>query len=89
MQDTQFDLVILDLVLPDGRGEDLLPLMRRPGFPATPVIVFSAKEQSEVLAHDIENVLVKSQTSNEDLLDAIHSVIHAIKTKGNTNDLAH
>ncbi len=89
LQDTQFDLVILDLVLPDGRGEDLLPLMRRPGFPATPVIVFSAKEQSEVLAHDIENVLVKSQTSNEDLLDAIHSVIHAIKTKGNTNDLAH
>ena len=37
----RFDLVILDLMLPDGVVEDLLPRLKGPGRSPTPVIVFS------------------------------------------------
>ena len=69
-----FDLVILDLNLPDGSGEDLMPLLHK-GERQTPVIVFSAKEMSREIAQNIEAVLVKSQSSNEDLLAAVKSAI--------------
>ena len=70
-----FDLVLLDLLLPDGDGEDLLPLLRRPGKPATPVIVFSVKEMSRDSAQRVAAALVKSQTSNADLLATVRSLL--------------
>ena len=42
----RFDLVILDLMLPDGVVEDLLPRLKGPGRSPTPVIVFYSKEKS-------------------------------------------
>ena len=41
---TAYDLVLLDLGLPDGRGLDLLKAMRRQGD-ATPVIILTAMDQ--------------------------------------------
>ena len=38
-QDT-FDLVILDLTLPDGDGSELLPLLSNADGPSTPVVIF-------------------------------------------------
>ena len=35
-----FDLVILDIDLPDGSGLELLPLLKNGGKPSTPVIIF-------------------------------------------------
>ena len=84
-----FDLVILDLMLPDGAGENLLPLLHRQGQPSTPVIVFSAKEASREIAHNIKAVLLKSQTTNEALLEAIRSAIHPGKGEAQENVLSH
>ncbi len=39
---TKPDLVILDLMLPDGSGFDLLPIFRQP-LPAVPVLILSAR----------------------------------------------
>ncbi len=73
----EFDLVILDLILPDGDGETLLPLPARPGRSRTPAIVFSVNDVSPRTTTGIKAVLVKSQTSNEHLLQTIRAVIEA------------
>ncbi|MEC8173856.1 MAG: hypothetical protein VX090_10805 [Pseudomonadota bacterium] len=71
----RFDLVILDLMLPDGVVEDLLPRLKGPGRSPTPVIVFYSKEVSRETADGIRAALVKSQTSNDELLQVIHLAI--------------
>jgi len=70
-----FDLVILDLGLPDGSGENVLPLLQRGAGKGTPVIIFSAQEVSRDMVASIEAVLVKSKTTNEELLRTIKSYV--------------
>jgi len=69
-----FDLVLLDLALPDGSGLELLPLLSR-ADPPTPVVIFSAHEVDQEVAGQVASVLVKSQTSNPQLLERIRSVL--------------
>ena len=70
----RFDLVLLDLALPDGSGLELLPLLSRVD-PPTPVVIFSAHEVDQDVASQVASVLVKSQTSNPQLLERIRSVL--------------
>jgi PAS domain S-box-containing protein len=70
----RFDLVILDLVLPDGSGLDLLPFLGSL-TPPIPVVLFSALEVGEEVARQVASVLVKSQTSNRQLLETIQSAL--------------
>ncbi len=70
-----FDLVILDLGLPDGPGENVLPLLQRGPGKGMPVIIFSAQEVSRDMVASIEAVLVKSKTTNEELLRTIKSYV--------------
>ena len=70
-----FDLIILDLRLPDGMGTDLLPCMNCETNKAIPVVVFSAYTLDEKYAHLVKRSLVKSSVSNEELLSIIHSAI--------------
>jgi PAS domain S-box-containing protein len=70
----RFDLVILDLVLPDGSGLELLPLLGRLA-PPTPVLIFSAHEVEPAVASRVTSVLVKSQTANGELLERIRTVL--------------
>ncbi len=44
VQSTAYDLILLDLMLPDGRGIDFLR-KRRTGGDTTPVIILTAKDQ--------------------------------------------
>jgi PAS domain S-box-containing protein len=69
-----FDLVILDLALPDGSGMELLPLLGALS-PPTPVIIFSAHEVDGPVANRVASVLVKSQTSNRELVERIQAVL--------------
>lgn len=73
LKDGRFDLVILDLMLPDGSGEELLPLINRPGRPSTPVIVFSANQVTMETAKQVSAVLVKSRTTNQELANIIRA----------------
>ncbi len=70
-----FDLVILDLGLPDGRGEAILAEISAGlgGYP--PVIVFSAEEADPHLAARVEGALVKARASNADLLELIDATL--------------
>ena len=77
-----FQLVILDLTLPDGNGEELLPLLRHRTGGSIPVVVFSASEMEADLAESVSKALVKSLTSNEQLLDSILQHIGYQKDRG-------
>lgn len=70
----RFDLVILDLALPDGSGLELLPSLGSLD-PPTPVLIFSAHEVDRAVAGRVAAVLVKSQTSNRELLERIRSAL--------------
>jgi len=73
----EFDLMVLDIFLPDGDGEDLLPPPARKDGRPTPVVVFSVKDISEHKPLNANAVLVKSRTSNEVLIETIKTAINA------------
>ncbi len=66
----RFDLVLLDLSLPDGRGEELLSEVG-----ATPVVIFTGQEADEALLKRVNAVLVKSRVSDAQLRNAITQLL--------------
>ena len=69
-----FDLVLLDVGLPDGSGLSLLPEIKR-GHPATEVVIFSAQDVDQDIASQVSAALVKSATSNIKLIQTIKAAI--------------
>ncbi len=67
-----FDLVLLDIGLPDGEGTELLPFVG-----VTPVIIFSAAEGDLAASEKVAASLVKSRATEGDLRKAINSVLPA------------
>ena len=66
-----FDLILLDIGLPDGSGLELLPYVALD----TQVLVFSGQESNHVLSSQVAAALTKSKTSNERLLKTIKKLI--------------
>ncbi len=79
---TDFDLLILDVGLPDGNGLDLIPLMNQQN-PLIPVIIFSAQSVEQDIINKVDAVLVKSKVSNELLVETIKKLISPL---GNSHD---
>lgn len=69
-------LVLLDLALGDGRGEELLPNLKTSTGALIPVVVFSANDLEDTAqAERVVRLLQKSRTSNEDLTTAVMAAI--------------
>jgi DNA-binding response OmpR family regulator len=68
LQNEQFDLVLLDIALPDGSGLELLADIERCRKPPR-VVIFSAQDLTREYADKVSAVLVKSKASNEELLE--------------------
>jgi PAS domain S-box-containing protein len=66
-----FDLVIIDMNLPDGCGLEVLPHLTQPARPPIPAIVFSIEDVGVDVASGIAATVVKSRTTNEDLLETV------------------
>ena len=78
-----FDLIILDLILPDGNGEELMTSLRRPDGSPIKAIVFSVREISEDATSDaISTALLKSRTTNDALLATIRELIDSPQHEG-------
>ncbi len=71
---TTFDLVILDIGLPDGNGLDLIPLINQQQ-PLLPVIIFSAQSVEQDIINQVDAALIKSKVSNEELVNIIKQLI--------------
>ena len=80
-----FDLALLDIGLPDGSAIQLLDTLNQHS-PPIPTVMFSAQDVDETLAQRVSAALVKSTTSNEDLVDTIRSLLSR-PNKGNVDKL--
>ena len=69
-----FRVVLLDWMLPDGSGTELIPLMRQMQ-PETPILVFSEHSMPVEAASQVAAVLSKSRTSLEDLVAAVKKLV--------------
>jgi PAS domain S-box-containing protein len=74
LADQAFDLVLLDIGLPDGSAVALLDTLNH-GSPPVPTVMFSAQDIDKTLAQRVSAALVKSSTSNEDLVATIQSLL--------------
>jgi PAS domain S-box-containing protein len=70
----RFDLVILDIGLPDGSGLELLPelALRQP---QTPVVIWSAQELNQQQRHQVDLVLAKSRIDLPALLQQLKNLL--------------
>ncbi|TFY96178.1 response regulator [Ramlibacter humi] len=69
-----FDLILLDLQLPDGNASELLASLPPPNT-ATPVVIFSGTETGAPLAAQVRSALVKSRTPADELLALLNRLI--------------
>ncbi len=67
LENTRFDLVLLDIGMPDGSGLELIETIERCVKPPR-IVIFSASDISDEYADRVSAVLVKSRSSNEELL---------------------
>ena len=74
LEKSRFDMVVLDVSLPDGSGLELLTNLHQQ-HPPVPVLIFSAQELDAGSAVTISNALVKSRTSNKKLLESITAML--------------
>ncbi|RUU15277.1 response regulator, partial [Mesorhizobium sp. Primo-B] len=73
----RFDLIILDIALPDGSGLDLLvdlPL-------ETGVIVFSAAELDQKLGDRVQAIMTKTKASEIDVAKLVRSMLVTSRTR--------
>lgn len=74
LAEQDFDLVLLDVMLPDGSGLELLETLkdRRPP-PAT--VIFSNRELEEETTRQVNAALLKSNTSKQTLLETLSACL--------------
>lgn len=70
LQTESFDLVVLDLGLPDGSGWELLPLIAEK-HQHLPVLIWSADELTDELKNKVDAALSKNQQAIPQLLSTI------------------
>ncbi|KAI5915236.1 PAS domain S-box protein [Thauera sp. 2A1] len=76
----RFDVVVLDIGLPDGSGWDLLPDIRA-RQPDTRIVILSGADTTAEEARRVEAVLLKSQVSPKELIDALDSRIRSFRSR--------
>ena len=73
-----FDLAVIDVHLTDGSGLDLLAELGDAGPTTIPVIIFFVDQVEASIAARVEATLVKSKTSNHELVQTIKTLIAAM-----------
>jgi len=74
IQSDDFDLVILDIGLPDGNGLELISLLNKQK-PLVPVIIFSAQSVETEIINQVDAALVKSKVTNEEIVTVIRKLV--------------
>jgi PAS domain S-box-containing protein len=84
----KFDLVILDLTLSDGLGNDLIPLLVDAAGRPIPIVVFTAGDSTGELAGQVETILTKSRDTLALLVETVRSAIAATGRRIRENEEA-
>lgn len=69
-----FDLVLIDLDLPDGNGAELITIINKNKENRTAIVIFSSYEVDENITHKVDAIIPKSKEANIDLLDIVNFV---------------
>ncbi len=80
-----FDLVILDIGLPDGNGLDLIPIINKQK-PLTPILIFSAQSVEPSILKQVDAALIKSNVTNDELIARIKDLTFRFSTISTEND---
>jgi CheY-like chemotaxis protein len=75
LREQHFDLVVLDIELPDGSGLQLLKTLIKLIDPPTPVMILSASEVSDEIEKSVASVMVKSRASEARIINTIESLV--------------
>tara|TARA_R110000796_G_scaffold252147_1_gene385374 strand:- start:1271 stop:4279 length:3009 start_codon:yes stop_codon:yes gene_type:complete len=76
-----FDVVLLDIGLPDGSGWDLIPDIRA-CQPDAKLVILSGVDMTQQQHGQVEAVLLKSRLSRETLINGINARIESIHSNG-------
>lgn len=77
LREKSFDLVVLDMELPDGSGLGLLNILSELISPPIPVIILSASEVPTEIERMVAAAMVKSRASEASIIDKIESLVLA------------
>ncbi len=79
LRDSNYDIVILDVALPDGNGKELLTELGD-----TLVLVFSAQDSDQDLASRADAILTKSRASLSGVVDTLYRLLakNGIESEG-------
>lgn len=75
LRNQHFDLVVLDIELPDGSGLHLLTSLISQIQPPVPVMILSASEVSDEIERTVASALVKSRASEATIISKIESLV--------------
>jgi PAS domain S-box-containing protein len=79
-----FDIVIIDICLPDGDGLELIPFIKEKSNCA--IIILSAYETKPGTEKLVDSILTKSQNSIQHIKDTIHQFININEQENNNKD---
>ena len=74
LNEEKFDLVLIDIGLPDGNGLELVEHLAAQE-PPVPTIIFSAREAEAEAASNVAAALIKSRTPNEELRAKVEELL--------------
>ena len=75
LHSNRFDLIVLDLGLPDGSGLEFLDTLASLGELPIPVMILSASEVSDDVKRSVASVMVKSRASEAKIVKKIQSLV--------------
>jgi PAS domain S-box-containing protein len=75
LREHTFDLIVVDLKMPDGSVDELLEARRRGPNAQTPIVVFSGREPTDLPRRLFDDVLLKGQLDIEELRGVLRSYL--------------
>ncbi|MCK5295474.1 MAG: response regulator, partial [Alphaproteobacteria bacterium] len=80
-----YDLVLLDILLPDGSGINLFPYLQKENK-QTPIVIFSSMEDDEKITEEVAAVMIKSKIKEGELLNTIKTILSKKKNESDKDN---
>ncbi len=75
LKSDDYSLLILDMILPDGSGTELLSYLHETGYTNVPVVILSAVEAPQAVKGRVSKYMVKSRMSETKIIEEILAMI--------------
>lgn len=71
LETKSFDIIILDYVFPEGTSDKLIPTIKYGINKNAKIIMFSAYEENKVIAHYVDEIIIKTNVSFDEFKECI------------------